>query len=150
VPFKAYESLRSYWLDTRAGISTVALNGQSIDDLERKYSIRLPNDFREYLLHSCPRNEELDDNYISWWSSGRIKNIVDEYPHKITQETIARDAAKYLFFADYLIWCWAWAIACGDDENRGRVVVISGHDRFVADSFAQFVDLYISDPYQLL
>jgi hypothetical protein len=54
------------------------------------------------------------------------------------------------FFADYLIWCWAWAIVCGDDENRGRVVVISGHDRFVADSFAQFVDLHISDPYRLL
>jgi hypothetical protein len=118
--------------------------------LSEKYTIRLPDDFREYLLHSCPRNEELDDNYISWWSSGRIENIVDEYPHKITHKTIARDAAKYLFFADDLIWCWAWAIVCGDDENRGRVVVISGHDRFVADSFARFVDLHISDPYQLL
>jgi hypothetical protein len=80
----------------------------------------------------------------------RIKNIVDEYPHKVTYETIARDASKYLFFADYCIWCWAWAIACGDDENSGRVVVISGRDRFVADSFAQFADLYISDPGQLV
>jgi hypothetical protein len=55
----------------------------------------------------------------TWWSLDRIKNIVDEYPDKINDETIGRDAAKYLFFADYSIWCWAWAITCGDDENRG-------------------------------
>ena len=34
------------------------------------------------------------------------------------------------------------AIACGEDENWGRVVVISGHDRFVADGFSEFVDRY--------
>ena len=62
---------------------------------------------------------------------------------------IAKDAAKYLFFADYAIWCWAWAIACGEDENHGRVVVISGQDRFVANSFAQFVDLYIENYLQV-
>jgi hypothetical protein len=59
---------------------------------------------------------------------------------------VARDASKYLFFADYMIWCWAWAIACGDGEHRGRVAVINGvSDRFVADSFGQFVDRYILD-----
>jgi hypothetical protein len=54
--------------------------------------------------------------------------------------------AKYLFFADYIIWCWAWAIACGDDDNRGRIAVINGlSDHFVADGFGQFVDRYILD-----
>jgi hypothetical protein len=81
----------------------------------------------------------------TWWSLDRIKNVANEYEHPIRNAVIARDAAKYLFFADYSIWCWAWAIACGDDENWGRVVVISGNDRIVADSFAQFVDRYIDD-----
>jgi hypothetical protein len=56
---------------------------------------------------------------------------------------IARNAAKYLFFADYLIW--SSATACGYDENWARIAVISGNDRFVAGSFAQFVDHYIDD-----
>ena len=145
---REYRKLQRHWRETRARISTVALSSQAIHDLERRYGIQLPDDFREYLLNSCPRDSAFDSDNIIWWPLGRIKNIVDEYPHKITDQIIARDAAKYLFFADYCIWCWAWAIACGDDENRGRVVVISGQDRFVADSFAQFVDLYIDDPYR--
>jgi hypothetical protein len=149
-PLKPYETLQRHWRDTGAGMSTVALSAQSIDSLEQKYGLRLPDDFRDYLLHACPANENWDNDLIGWWSIDRIKNIVDEHPHKIKDETIERDAAKYLFFADYCIWCWAWAIACGEDQNRGRVVVISGHDRFVADSFAQFVDLYIDDCHQLV
>ena len=68
---------------------------------------------------------------------------------EITDATIVRDAAKFIVFADYGIWCFAWAIDCGEDENRGRVVVISGQDRFVADSFAEFVDRFIEDVTQL-
>jgi hypothetical protein len=75
----------------------------------------------------------------------RIKNIPEVYPHEIKNDRVARDASKYLFFADYMIWCWAWAIACGDDEDRGRIVVVGASDNFVADSFGQFVDRYIKN-----
>jgi hypothetical protein len=146
---KPHERLERHWLDTKARITTRAPPGQSIEGLERKYGISFPHDFRDYLSRSCPQNEIFDRNYISWWPLDQIKNIVDEYPHPIRNEAIAKDAARYLFFADYSIWCWAWAIACGEDENRGRIAVISGHDRFVADSFEQFVELYIADPKKL-
>lgn len=142
---KPYEKLKRYWIDTDADIDTVALTESQLESLERKYGVRLPDDFREYLLHSCPVEGNFDNDLICWWPLDRIKNIVDEFPHKVTDETIARDAAKYLFFADYSIWCWAWAIACGDDENRGRVAAISGRDRFVADSFAEFVNFFVQD-----
>ena len=147
---KPYEKLQRYWRDTNAGVDTVALSEQQLEGLERKYRVRLPDDFRDYLRYSCPGNENWDDNLICWWPLDRIKNIVDEFQHKITDETIARDAVMYIFFADYCIWCWAWAIACGDDENRGRVACISGRDRFVADSFAEFVDLLIRDSSKLV
>jgi hypothetical protein len=77
-----------------------------------------------------------------WWPLDRIKNIPEEYAHEIKNDRVARDASRYLFFADYMIWCWAWAIACGDNEDRGRIVVVGASDVFVADSFAQFVDRY--------
>ena len=147
---KPSEKLQRYWRDTNAGVDTVALSEQQLEGLERKYGVRLPDDFRDYLRYSCPIGENWDDNLICWWPLDRIKNIVDEFQHKITDETIARDAVMYIFFADYCIWCWAWAIACGDDENRGRVACISGRDRFVADSFAEFVDLLIRDSSKLV
>ena len=147
---KPYQKLQRYWRDTEARVSTVRLSAQAIDDLERKYGIDLPDDFADYLLHSCPEDDfAVDNNMTSWWPLDRIKSIPEEYQHESSDVTIARDAAKFLFFADYAIWCWAWAIACGGD-NRGRVAVISGRDRFVADSFAQFVDVYIDDCRQLL
>jgi SMI1 / KNR4 family (SUKH-1) len=147
---KPYEKLKRYWIDTGVAVDAVALSEQQLEGLERKYGVRLPDDLRDYLRYSCPVDESVGDDLVCWWPLDRIKNIVDELPGGITDETIARDAAKYLFFADYSIWCWAWATACGDDENRGRVACISGRDRFVADSFAQFVDLFVQDSSKLV
>jgi hypothetical protein len=100
------------------------------------------------LLNACPNCDYvMDDFHGIWWSLARIKNIPNEYEHNIGEPAVARSAATYLFFADYLIWSSAWAIACGDDENRGRIVSIGSPDRFVADSFAEFVERYVkNDP----
>lgn len=119
--------------------------------LEAKYGIRLTDDFREYLLQSCPKDDTAtDNNIIDWWQLTRIKTIAEEYEHPIRNPIVVTAERKYLFFADYCIWCWAWAIGCGDDDNRGRIVVINGiSDHFVADSFAQFVDRYVENPWQL-
>jgi hypothetical protein len=115
--------------------------------LETKYCVRIPEEFREYLLKCCPnQNFGLDDSMTAWWSVGRIRNIPDEYNHAIAHPFIQAHADTFLFFADFLIWAPAWAIACGDDENRGRVAAIGGgEDRFVADSFGEFVDRFIGD-----
>lgn len=146
---KPYQKLKRYWRDAKATISTVELSQEAVDRLEQRYGVRFPDDFRDYLLHSCPKDDLGYDEMTTWWPLDRLKNLVEEYEHKVTDPTIVKGAAKYIFFADYSIWCWAWAIDCGDDKNRGRVVVISGRDRFVADSFAQFVDRYIEDQKRL-
>jgi hypothetical protein len=143
---KPYEKLQRYWADSEEGLCTTSTSERAVDRLERTYGVRLPDDFKAYLIHCCPAiDDSFDQNITTWWPLGRIKNIPEEYRHPIGHEVIARDATKYLFFADYCIWCWAWAIACGDDENRGRVAIIGGNGRFVADSFAEFVDRYVED-----
>ena len=86
----------------------------------------------------------MDADYGSWWTPARIKNIPDEYEHKISAPDIAAEAKTALFFLDHLMWCWAWAICCGDGPNRGRVFLIGNEDRFVADSFGEFVQRYIN------
>lgn len=77
-----------------------------------------------------------------------MRHLVAGRSHqKRTEEYEAGDPAltKYLFFADHLIWSGAWAIACTDDENRGRILIVGGDERFVADSFKEFVDKYLTD-----
>jgi hypothetical protein len=112
-----------------------------------KLSYSLPEDFREFLRLSSPVGEGMDTEMVTWWSFGRVKNIPDEYPHALAP-IIYDEGKKYLFFADYCIWCWARAISCADDGSRGKVALIAGHihDRFVANSFSDFVQKYLSDP----
>ena len=117
--------------------------------LERRTGLTLPEDFRRYLLTLSPGSENLDDEMTTWWWTGRIKTIPEEFEHAIRHPEIAAVAEQYLFFADYSLWCWGWAIACTQDENRGRVAMIGGtpeSDRFVAESFDAFVKLYFCDP----
>ena len=149
-PLKPYERLRKHWDDTNAGIDTISHDESEVAALEARYGIRLPDDFREYLLLGCPREEwsEWDRALVIWWGLHRILNILDEYDRwpAIKNPDVLASAAKYLFFADYSIWCWAWAIDCIETANRGRIAVIGSSDCFVAGSFAEFVTRYCLDP----
>jgi hypothetical protein len=121
-----------------------------VSRLEDRYRLRLPEDFRRYLLEAAPSEDLWDDGDATWWSLGRVKNIPDEHEHAVSDLDIAGEAASCLFFADYLIWCWAWAVCCSEGPNRGKVALIGGSpDRFVANSFSEFIDQYLVDPYGL-
>src|SRR5215472_15928839 len=94
---KPYQKLQSYWRGTKAKVGIVELNHESVASLEQRYSIQLPDDFRDYLLHSCPKDDFGYDKETTWWPRDRLKNIPDEYEHKVTDATIAKNAAKYVF-----------------------------------------------------
>jgi hypothetical protein len=114
--------------------------------LEERYSISIPTDFRRYLLHIAPLKDAMDGEITDWWSLDRICNIPGDYRQEVS-EPIASEAAAYLFFADYMMWCWAWAVCCSDGPNRGRVALIGADpDGFVADSFTGFVERYLRNP----
>ena len=117
-----------------------------LESLEERYSIRLPYDFRQYLRWSAPVGETWDQELTTWWPYNRIRNIPEEYPHKLSL-FLGDQSCSYLFFADYSIWCWAWAISCANDGDHGRIVLIAGEnlDRFVADNFSDFVSRYVRD-----
>ena len=143
---KGHHKLRQWWDETSSNVLTRAVPSSEITQLETRYGISLPEDFKEYLKASCPAGETLDENYTTWWEFHRIQNIPDKYNHQISNPAIEAHKSQYLFFADYLMWCYAWAISCTDDENRGKIALIGGTtDRFVANNFSEFVDLYLSD-----
>lgn len=138
-------TLQTWWSKTAAGIETRATPEATILQLEARYGIALPADFRQYLNRGVPTAENWDAEDGNWWPTERIKNIPDEYEHSV-DDPLAQNAAKHLIFLDYSIWCWAWAISCADDETYGKVAVIGGlPDGYVADSFAEFVERYTTD-----
>jgi hypothetical protein len=150
LPTAAHQKLLRCWSDNKADILLQPAAEEAVGAVETKYGIQLPPAFRAYLLEACPADDQLDHNCTEWWSLRRIKNIPDEYEHELTNADIAKDAAGFLFFADYMFWCMAWAICCQPGENYGRVAVISGEHRFVANTFAEFIDRYVQDHNKLL
>lgn len=121
-----------------------------IAELEARYAITLPQDFRRYLAEECSVEDRLDDEWTMWWGLEAICSVADGSEHPIKGELEGVDTNKYLFFADAMAWAWAWAIACTDDDHRGKIVITVGtNDRFVADSFDDFLRLYAENPEQL-
>ncbi len=142
---KSFEALQQFWA-REGGVETMRLDGHAIEAIERRYGVRFPAEFREYLTNACPKDDfAVDQNCTAWWPLACIKSLSEKYEHPIKDPRIAALAKSSIFFADYMVWCGAWAVACAPGEDYGRVFVISEGERFVAESFAEFVGLYIED-----
>ncbi|MDF0546481.1 SMI1/KNR4 family protein [Sphingobium sp. H39-3-25] len=148
-----YTALAAYW--AKSDPAFVHQQGAIIDveALERRYSLTLPEDFRSYLLHAAPTTIWMDDIGTQWWSAPEIKSLPDECPDGSpgnTNPDIEQERDQCLVFADYLIWCYAWAICCSDGPNRGKIALIGGSpDMFVADSFRDFLRLELVDAIEI-
>lgn len=143
----AHAVLTGWWRATGDEPPIANVGEATVQEIERRYGLTLPEDFRLYLLHAAPSDDFWDNGDAIWWSPERLKNIPEEYEHPIDDPRIAQKAQTYLFFADYMIWSWAWAICCEEGEDRGKVALIGGApDRIVASSFTEFVKAYIADP----
>ncbi|MDB5159652.1 MAG: Cell wall assembly/cell proliferation coordinating protein [Mucilaginibacter sp.] len=143
---KPYQKVHAYWgADAEASPPVPETRISEIASLEARWGIRFPADFRDYLLRACPGAgfELWDDDDTTWWSMDRLKLIDEEYDQPLSAPDLDKERGSAVFFADYMIWCLAWAVCCGPGPNYGRVLVVSGADRFVADDFAGFVDQYL-------
>ncbi len=142
----AHETLARYWAYGGDHPKPFPAVETAIHDLEQRYGIVLPADFRTYLLHVAPEEDHWDEGDATWWPLSRIHNIPEEYEHPLKNPVVAAMAGRCLFFADYMIWCWAWVICCEEGDFYGKVAVIGSDDRWVADSFTDFVRKYVADP----
>ena len=148
-PGEAHLALANRWGTNHSALAPLPDAERRVADLEQRYGISIPEDFRLYLLNTAPSGYYMDDIGTTWWTLAEIKNIPDECSKEALGDhrnpDIADEEDRYLVFADFLIWCYAWAICCSDGEHRGKIALITGGDRFVADSFAQFVEMELND-----
>jgi hypothetical protein len=136
------------WWDAQgAGIETRRVSALAIEMFEERHGLILPPSFRSYMRAGSPAEDPSWDNeFTNWWPFESLKTVGQDYQQELAGPVEAyRD--KLVFFADYSIWCWAWAINCAPGADYGKVAVIAGEgcDGFVSESFADFVASYIAD-----
>ncbi|HSI16789.1 MAG TPA: SMI1/KNR4 family protein [Sphingomonas sp.] len=139
-----HDILRDWWRGHDGPAGEPIAEG-AVAAFEERHGLTLPADFRAYLLHAAPVTEEMDAECTTWWPFERLRTLPEECPGDAPAPILRGRDAQCVVFADHLVWCWAWAICCGDDGNYGKVLLVCGDDRFVADSFTDFVRRHVTD-----
>lgn len=146
---EAHLALAKRWGTNDPALAPMPDAERRVAELEQRYGISIPEDFRLYLLTTAPSGYYADEIVTAWWTLNEIRNIPDECGKEMLSgrrdPAIVAEEDHYLIFADFLIWCYAWAICCSDSEHRGKIALVGGDDRFVADSFAQFVEMELNN-----
>jgi hypothetical protein len=104
---------------------------------ESSYGVSLPGDLRSYFA-------EL---------GGMDPRAVPAYDHEgfaiwpLTEVRRTESDPRLFVIADYLNWSWVYAIELGVTADRPHPIVMLGTTtpQPVAESFAEFIDLYLSD-----
>jgi hypothetical protein len=141
----AHELLQEWWAKTSSAVTIKGSPECTVNAIESRYNVRFPENFRTFLLRAAPADDAWDDNDVYWWDATRLKNFPDETDWAPTNLRFAKYQDQYIFFADHLIWCGAWAINCGDNEDRGYVYWFSSGEHLAARSFTEFVQLYTNN-----
>jgi hypothetical protein len=142
--------LADHWARAEADVYTPAHDEDGITALEACYGIRLPPEFRTYLSIAAPREQFMDKETLTSWSMRDIKSLADEcarWEPGWGGDAVEAEQHGYLVFADYLIWCSAWAICCVEGAHYGRIAVIRGTPPkiCVADDLSAFIGMALHD-----
>lgn len=119
---------------------------RDIEQVERRYGIRLPDELASLFLTADGMDEEeTDDLMIRFWPVNELKPVGDEIPaeHHSAYE-------GFFLFADYSLWTHGYAIKINDSTDAGTVAMVGGpRPTPVAPSFLKFVENYLRHPDRL-
>lgn len=144
-----HERLIALWARPEHAYGRVVTHGATeVASLAAHYGVRLPDDFRGYLIHACSTLDDggdMDGFGNAWWGLERIRSLIEECGDSEAEPSLVVAPMQALLFADTLVWCTAWGVCCGEGPDFGRVFLVSAPSRFVADSFTEFVTRYLED-----
>src|SRR5215510_2325411 len=122
---------------------------------EARYKIALPLDMREYFLHvngMIPNGPGYQDkDGFSCWSLETMIALVEENEELDRRYLRLAEEDSLFLFCDYMDWSWAYAIKMipGSSVAEGIYLICCRNPIRIADSFSDFVRLYLGDPDQL-
>ena len=126
---------------------------KAVRHFEEIHNVRLPPDLRDYLLFidgmdRTSITDYQDRNGFSFWPLSKIKSAGEEAGlHPGGYWDFPNQDVLYVF-ANYLDWCWAYAILLSKDPTDDSPVFVLGKAKLpikVANSFREFVGIYLAD-----
>ena len=134
-----YKRLGEAWLASGVSVCEGALL-DSINRLEKTHAVKLPGQFRDYLLKLGGMTDgQTDDCLISFLSLEAINNELDTKPQNSNIVDIT--------FAEYLIYSHCYVLRISEIGNQLGVYAMDGaNEKKIADSFDQFIIAYLENP----
>ena len=112
---------------------------------------QIPADLRELLARA--NGADTDPDGFRFWPVEDYSPVDEQKALHGYEWPRIDGGGTYFVFCDYLQWSWAYAIrlaGTNDGESGGRIVPIGMNEMFtVAESFSEFVDLYLADSERL-
>ena len=148
--------LLNYWRGQKGHVLRPPASELMVHNFEQKYRVRMPLDLRDYFLkaadgftrHWCG---DQDVNGFHFWAMQDIQTVAEFVASE--GNSAPNEWRKFFLFADYLQWCWGYAIRLDANSSVGGPVSLfcaaSGESLQVADSFSEFVALYVRDDSKL-
>jgi hypothetical protein len=123
--------------------STATLD--EIENWERKYGVRLPDDLREYVLRvngiHCGEELEFDNNLNTLLPLSAMKPECEWWS--------GQTSSNRFVIADHCISCFWWTVDLNAEPRPETAVFLSGASdgkpRLVASSLDEFLEMYITD-----
>ncbi|EFF83031.1 SMI1/KNR4 family protein [Acinetobacter haemolyticus] len=116
---------------------------QEVLAFEYKYQLRLSPILRNYFLEFNGTGEgNMADDYFSFFSLAQFR-LVESISNSNSDKILYSNC---FVFSDYLVWCWGYAVELDQIGSDGVVYQVAGTPkRKVADSFTEFLKLYLID-----
>jgi cell wall assembly regulator SMI1 len=145
----ASDKLIAHW--QRHGLAlNEGCDAQTVVAFEREHGVILPEAVRDYFRSVNGMKETFKDSVdpkgFSFWALHRLMPL-----EEIVQSAIPTKVTSTMFFlfADYFESSWTYA--CDFAAGSTGAVILVGRDvpETIAESFEEFVDLYIADAPQI-
>lgn len=148
------QKLVTHWQSSGIFIQPGVAEGR-VREFESKYRVIMPPDMKEYFLHvdgmKMTLNDCKDKEGFSFWPLSRVKTAEEEMSRLVGEHYNVQGLEAFFVFADYFDWSWAYAIHLSSDLSAQNQVILIGKEAPIklADSFTDFVALYIADSPEL-
>lgn len=141
-------SIRTQWEQNGREVPPGATS-EELNAFERRHGVALPPAMRDY-FQIANGNRDMGTDFFRFWTLQEVKLVSEELTDPI--HTDRNDYPQCFIFADYLLWCWAYAVCLSNDANADEpVYIIGGTDKIViAATFLEFMQKYAANPDSLL
>ncbi|MBC7920228.1 MAG: SMI1/KNR4 family protein [Ferruginibacter sp.] len=147
--------LKELWKLENAASTTATEN--KIASFYSKNNLLIPNDLVVYFKLLNGTNEGYDEKFFQFYSFKQFKSVNEELkywrgiPDYTNIVNTLNNHESFFIVADYFFHLFAYAIRLYQDEStKNEVLVICGDQyKRIANSFSEFIDLYLSESIEL-